>query len=204
MRLRGWNIAGVLTAGLLALTIGVLGVSGFTEPAIRLLIRDTARISTTLFTLAFAASSLWALLHRPWTRWLLENRRYLGVSFAIAHGAHLVCLGILALYFPHPFRDGLNAVRVGIGAGAYLLIALMAATSFDKTAALVGPRAWRALHKIGVYYVWILLFLAYAGRAAKEPWYIPLATLIVFGMLARIVAWIVEQKRRTGENGLSA
>jgi hypothetical protein len=88
--LQGWHLTGVV-AGFIAL--GALAVvvwhQGDVE-GIRLVIRLTARVSLVLFSLAFTAAALARSLPNVWTRWQRRNRRYLGVSFAISHGVHLI------------------------------------------------------------------------------------------------------------------
>ena len=189
MRLSGWRITGVTIVAVVAMCATVFLRMGFNESATRLLVRDTARVSVTLFILAFTASSLHVLFHKPATRWLLQNRRYIGVSFAAAHAIHFALLVVLFYAFPHPFREYLDATTLIGGGLAYVFIALMTATSFDRTAALIGPRAWRVLHTVGGYYIWILFAQSYFPRAVRYPWYVPFAALLVVGLLVRVVAW---------------
>lgn len=78
-------------------------------------------------------------------------RRYLGVSFAVSHFIHLARIPALAA-----LDWKLTRVTTIVLAGtAYLFSAVMAATSFDRTAARLGPRKWRLLHLIGGWYIWI-------------------------------------------------
>lgn len=199
MRLSGWKITGVTFFAVAVMCAAVFLWLGFTESAVRLLVRDTARVSVTLFLLAFTASSLYALGRNALTRWLLQNRRYIGVSFAVAHAIHLAMLGILAYAFPQPFRGDLKAITLIGGGTAYLFILLMTATSFDRSAALIGPRTWRVLHKLGAYYIWILFAQSYIPRAIRDPWYIPFAGLVVAGLLVRISAWMATRARQGRE-----
>ncbi len=197
MRLSGWKITGVTILGVVAMCAGVYVWMGFTESATRLLVRNTARMSVTLFIMAFTASSLYALFRKPATGWLLQNRRYIGVSFAAAHAVHFALLVVLFYAFPQPFRGNLGATTVIGGGLAYVFIALMTATSFDRTAALIGPRKWRVLHTVGAYYIWILFAQSYFPRALKDPWYVPFAALLVLGLLARVLAWQSARVKQT-------
>lgn len=200
MKVFGWRITGLVAIGIALLFAAVIAAMGFNEEAIRYLVRDTARISVILFLLAFAASSLNILLGRRWTAWLLANRRYMGVSFAISHTAHLLALAALYVWFPHPFIE-VSLMRVAvIGGGlAYLVIFAMALTSFERTAAMIGPRAWRILHTLGAYYIWVVFAQSYIPRAFKQfqlppesrsPWYIPLAAALILTIMLRAAAWL--------------
>jgi hypothetical protein len=198
MRLSGWRITALVFVIVTALTAAVFLWMGFTEPAVRVLVRDTARISVVLFTLAFAASSLHTLLRQDWTNWLLKNRRYIGVSFAVSHTAHLLTLAVLFVWFPHPFvEESLMRVAVIGGVLAYVFIALMTLTSFDRTAAMIGPRAWRLLHTIGSYYIWVIFAQSYIPRAIRDPWYVPLAILVLLGIGLRAAAWLAKRARKS-------
>ena len=48
---------------------------------------------------------------------------------------------------------------------AYVLMYLMALTSFDHSAAWLGRRNWLRLHKAGVHYNWEIFFNSYLARA---------------------------------------
>src|SRR5262245_15492669 len=92
---QGWPLVGWSTLLLVFMVALILGIEGAGEDGLRTVIRATARTSVVLFVAAFTASSLRALWPVPVTRWLLTNRRYIGVSFAVSHFLHL--LAILAL-----------------------------------------------------------------------------------------------------------
>ena len=78
-------LALLLAAGvLLAIT-----AAGSYLAALPLLMSPTADVAFILFALAFAASSLARLLPNAGTRFLLRNRRYLGLGFAMVHFTHL-------------------------------------------------------------------------------------------------------------------
>ncbi|GMV99443.1 MAG: hypothetical protein AMXMBFR84_05820 [Candidatus Hydrogenedentota bacterium] len=199
MRLSGWNITGFVALGIAALFSVVFLWMGFTEDAVRLLVRDTARISVTLFTASFIASSIHTLVQRSWTAWLMQNRRYIGVSFATAHAAHMALLVCLYVKFPHPFREYLDATTLIGGGVAYAVIALMAITSFDRTAGLIGPSAWSALHTFGAYYIWILFAQAYIPRAIRDPLYIPITGMVILSLGVRAAAWRAKRVHTAAE-----
>ena len=102
-----------------------------------MLIRATARTSLALFGAAFTASSLRSLWRTPATGWLLRQRRYLGLSFAFSHALHALAILGLALVLGDAFE--INLVTVIFGGGAYVMIALMAATSSDRAVRLARP-----------------------------------------------------------------
>lgn len=185
--MNGWRITGLVAVTLASLLLVMLAWHGPSEDGIRAVLRSSARSSVTLFLLAFAASSLHWLFRHKWSAWLLRNRRYIGVSFAVSHLYHLLALLALATWFPHPFLDKLSWISLFGGSLAYLLIAAMSATSFDHTRQWLGTKRWQQLHTIGSYYIWIIFTQSYLLRAIKESFYIPFVAALIGVMLLRII-----------------
>ena len=78
MHFEGWRLTGVISAGLAVFLATTQIGYGLNEDGVRVWVRNSARSSVILFSLAFAASSLQRLLRRRWSDWLLRNRRYKG------------------------------------------------------------------------------------------------------------------------------
>lgn len=184
--LGGWPIVGWSTLAIGVLCGLLLLVLGAGEQGWRAVIRLTAKTSLALFTAAFVASSVRVLWPTPTTKWLLANRRYLGVSFAASHAIHLV--GIIVLLRLAPDFAINTATLIG-GGLAYVFLAAMTATSFDRTAAWLGARNWRLLHRTGMYYCWFIFFISYAPRAAVESLlYLPFVVVLLASIGLRIAA----------------
>jgi sulfoxide reductase heme-binding subunit YedZ len=175
---QGWSL--VAWTGLVvgAGAAGILAWQGVGEEGFRLVLRATARTSLLLFLAVFLASTLRNSWPNRATEWLLDNRRYLGVSFATSHTVHFAA--ILALTRMSARRP--DPVVLLLGGLGYLFILVMVATSFDGTAAWIGARHWKRLHTTGIFYVWTVFVLTYLGNAAKDP----RAAVSVFLLLAAI------------------
>lgn len=181
---------------LVSITLGILAVYGTGETGLHVVIRTSAQTSFVLFTSAFVASALATIFPIPLSRWMRRNRRYLGVSFAVSHTIHLIAIVMLASRFGDKFK--INAGTLIGGGLAYLFIFAMTATSFDRSAAWVGPRAWRLLHTAGVYYIWFIFFITYAPRTATEPiFYAPFVLILLTAVALRGVAWQRSRGRRS-------
>jgi sulfoxide reductase heme-binding subunit YedZ len=147
-----WTVVGTTAALVMVASVATLVWLGPGEAGVRAVIRLTARSSALLFSLTFAASAINRLWPGPRGRWLLRNRRYLGLSFAVSHAFHLAALIALAKLRADPWllrESGL--VRVLGGGFGYLLLAAMAATSFDGAVTWMGRRRWKLLHTFGMY-----------------------------------------------------
>ena len=181
----GWPLVGWCSLGVVAIAAAVLATNGAGEAGWRAVVRASALTSLLLFTAAFTASSAHAMWRTDLTRWTLANRRYLGVSFAASHAVHLVAILVLTWSVPDFTANPTTLVFGSIG---YVVLAAMTATSFDRTAAWLGPRAWKRLHTGGVYYLWFIFLASYAPRLGRSPVYALHTTLLVAALGLRLVA----------------
>jgi DMSO/TMAO reductase YedYZ heme-binding membrane subunit len=184
----GWRLFAVLTLTLAALCLAIAGIRQFEVDGVRMVIRFTARTSLLFFCLAFSAAALARLWPNPWTRWQRRNRRTLGVTFAASHGLHAVAIACFAAMAPADFMAAISAASYIFGSIGYAFIIAMAATSFDRTAEMIGPRAWRILHLSGGYYLWFQFMISFGKRIPGMPLYalflIPLAAVMALRMIA--------------------
>ena len=184
----GWRLFAVLTLTLIALSIWIAGMRQFDASGVRMVIRFTARTSLLLFCLAFSAAALAQLRPNAWTRWLRRNRRTLGVTFAVSHGIHAVAIICFAAMAPADYMAATSAASYIFGGIGYAFIIAMAATSFDRSAAALGPRAWRILHLTGGYYLWLQFMVSFGKRIPGMPLYtlflIPLLALMALRLIA--------------------
>ncbi len=137
--------------------------------------------------MAFTASSLHRLWPAPATRWLLTNRRYIGVSFAASHALHLAALISLGLVFPDRFRAETPALVFFGGGIAYLFIAAMALTSSNRAQVWLGRR-WRLLHLVGGHYIWLIFAGDYLPAAFTGPVHAFFALLVLAAIVLRQAA----------------
>lgn len=149
-----------------------------------------------LFSAAFTAAALHRLWPGPFTRWQRRNRRYLGLAFAASHATHAVAIVTLAVLQPAAFHEHTREMNPIPGLIAYAFVLAMAATSFDRTAAWLGRRAWQVLHTVGSLYIWGAFLNAFLVRARHAPGYWLPVALAVVAMALRVVAWARRRGRR--------
>ncbi len=151
---------------------------GYGEEGLRHLIRWSARISFTLFCLAFSASMIHEYFKNSQSWWLRMNRKYIGISFAIIHLIHLVFILLLQSFFHPVFNLAAKSSIIG-GSIAYFFVVSMLLTSFDSFARYLNPVYWKWLHTIGGYWIWTIFLTTYLKRADTEPiHWIPVGILI--------------------------
>jgi DMSO/TMAO reductase YedYZ heme-binding membrane subunit len=197
----GWRLFATLTLALVALSIWIAGMRQFEVEGVRMVIRFTARSSLLFFCLAFSAAALARLWPNAWTNWQRRNRRYLGVTFAASHAIHAVAIVAFAAMSPALFGEATSTASFIFGSIGYGFITAMTATAFDRSAAVIGPRAWRILHLTGGYYLLFQFMVAFGMRIPGHPLYslflIPL--LAVFAL--RLIAMGVARTPRTVRAG---
>jgi sulfoxide reductase heme-binding subunit YedZ len=173
-----WTIPAVSAASALPLAI-----HGLDADAIHLFLRATARLSGLLFLLPFTAAALHRLLRRPSTRWLVKQRRWLGLTFAAAHAWHAAAVILFLVSLDEP----VSPVTGAGGTLGFAATAALAATSSDRAVRALGRR-WRMLHLAGSYYLWFVFAFTGAGAAAAggRPGTVSLAVWMVAALALRI------------------
>jgi methionine sulfoxide reductase heme-binding subunit len=192
----GWRLTGFISLVLVAMSLLFGASHAWDVEGLRLVIRSTARTSLVLFSLAFSAGAMVEIAASDFTRWQRRNRRYLGVSFAVSHAIHLAALIALARLDQQLFWKLTNVANIVLAGAAYLFLAAMTATSFDRTAAWLDPRHWRLLHLVGGWYIWISFAVAVGKRLPQGPVYWAMAALVLAVAIVRLLAMSRRSRRR--------
>jgi sulfoxide reductase heme-binding subunit YedZ len=196
----GWRLFFVLTLILAALCIGIAGLHRFDVDGVRMVVRFTARTSLVFFCLAFSAAALARLWPNAWTKWQRRNRRYLGVTFAASHALHAAALAAFASIDSTGFAAATSLASYIFGGIGYAVIIAMTATSFDRTAAAIGPRAWRRLHLVGGYYLWTQFMVSFGMRIPGMPLY----SLFLVPLLAVLAVRLISMASRASGQAVRA
>ncbi len=177
------NVA-IFSLALLAISLPAwlyLQQNAWAEESLGLTLRLSARLSLFIYLLIFIARPMRTLAVNAFSKLLVKNRRSFGVAFVAIMTAHLYLLITL---------NGLPAAYLEMI--VYAFIYLMLITSFNKPAALLGPKRWKILHKTGLYVIGIALAQAQFTRIARgvgEPAHYVLAALVLIAIGIRITAW---------------
>jgi DMSO/TMAO reductase YedYZ heme-binding membrane subunit len=190
--LGGPRLVAVAALGMAALCAGTLALHGDGEDGLRALARVTARVALVIFVGAYAA----APLRRAWraapSAWLLRNRRFVGLSFAVAHGFHALAVLALVVHLGDGFAY--DPVSLAGGSTAYLFVVLLAATSSDRAVAALGPARWRRLHRVGIHAIWTVFAFTELPTALVSPLHFALASLLVAAAGLRAAAALARRR----------
>ena len=126
------------------------------------LIQLSVRCAVPFLYLAFAASSLQALFPGDTSRWLLRNRRIMGLIYTAAMAWQGVFIVWLVSVHRDYYVDQVYVLRDAIeGVLGYAFLIAMAITSFKTTRRLMQPKHWKLLHTSGIYFLWAYAFSVY-------------------------------------------
>ena len=178
-----WQLVQIITGLSILLYIGFFAYYGYSEIATREVIRWTARLSFFCFCIAFAANGLHQVMKNSLSFWVLMNRKYWGIAFAISHFIHLLFLGVLQYTF-HPVFTVAEHSAIAAGSIAYLFIGFMFLTSFERFSKFLSKKQWTLLHTIGGYWIGGVFMSSYLTRALTEPshWGYVVVLLLVLGL----------------------
>ncbi len=182
------------TALVAAACVAYFAAAGLADDDIRLLLRLTAQVAFVVLLLVFIARPLRDLIKTPLTLTLLKNRKQLGVTFAGIHTVHMT----LIFYRAQQISDFEFSLASNLlGMVTYVIIYLMLITSFSGPAKAIGPKAWRILHKAGLFLVTAVFAQTQLPRSmddlAEANW--ALIGLLIFALLVRVTAFFGNRKK---------
>jgi methionine sulfoxide reductase heme-binding subunit len=160
------------------------------------MILRSVRYSLPLFLLAFTASSLATLWPSRPTRWLLRNRRYVGLGFAFGMAWHFSFVGYSIFSFGLS-ASGLTARGLALDIIGLIFLLLMTITSFRWFAHRLSTANWRRLHKTGVYVIWFVATYIYMSnvRQGGDMLHFVTFSLLIAAWLLRVSAWVNRRVR---------
>lgn len=175
----GWPLFWMLSGLLLAMSAALLAIGGLDSDGYRLVIRVTARTSLALFLGAFVASAVLARWPGAVSRWLVRNRRAFALGFVMSHALHLLAIVTFARTDWEAFWSLSSTGAIVAGSIAYVVIGLLAATSFDAMVRWLGAAQWKRLHRFGLWFIWLFFVFTNGKRIPSSAWYaVPLALLL--------------------------
>ena len=134
------------------------------------LIKFSVNCAVPLLYLAFAASSLNVLVPSLGSRWLLRNRKIIGLCFATAMAWQLLFILWLVLIHTQFYLEQqyflLDAIEGTVG---YLCVFALVLTSFKFGRSRLSPKQWKFLHKGAIYYVWAYAWSTYWWQVFSYP-----------------------------------
>ena len=168
--LNGWPLFFLIAAVTFAAMVTAYLLIGVDtpEPAVNM-IRLSVQLASPWVFLAFVATPMTQLFPGNLSKWLLRNRRYLGLSFAAGFGWQAVFIGVLlALHNAYYWQELHNDIDLLLRMASYVFIFALTITSFFPVRRKMRPEHWRWLHLIGIWYFWAAIWASYAPMAMSS------------------------------------
>ncbi len=208
--LNGWNLFWLVSLPMsVVMIIAMAGVDMSSGEGVSEMIGFSVRWAVPFIFLVVAASSLRVLFPSPVSNWLLRNRKYIGLCFAVAMAWQGLFIFIMSnvfrgYYFEevYLFRDELE------GTIGYIFLPAMVLTSFRFGRKYLTPEQWRLLHISGVYFLWAYPFsvywwnLYYYGNPDPIDYLFYWSGFLAFAL--RIAAWGKKRLQRIRTNATTS
>ncbi|MCZ6759420.1 MAG: hypothetical protein O7D29_03455, partial [Gemmatimonadetes bacterium] len=159
----GWNLYWLITTPIsIAVVIAMSGVDLSQAENVSSMIQFSVRCSVPLLYVAFAASSLQVMFPSQFSRWLLRNRKMVGLSFATSMAWQLLfILWLVGIHTQH-YVDEVYLLSDAIeGVVGYTFLFAMVLTSFKFGRSRLSNKQWKLLHRSGIYYIWAYAWSVY-------------------------------------------
>ena len=162
--LNKWGLFWLVTAPISAAMLVAMSMKDLSNgPGVSSMIQLSVRCAVPWLYIAFAASSIQVLFPGPFSRWLLRNRKYIGMCFAAAMAWQGLFILWMVIGHTDYYVNEVYVLRDAIeGVGGYAFLLAMTVTSFPKgRRLLMNARQWRMLHLSGIYFLWAYAFSVY-------------------------------------------
>ena len=199
----GWNLYWLITTPIsIAVVIAMSGVDLSQAENVSSMIQFSVRCSVPLLYVAFAASSLQVVFPSQFSRWLLRNRKMVGLSFATSMAWQLLfILWLVGIHTQHYVAEVYLLSDAIEGVVGYAFLFAMVLTSFKFGRSRLSNKQWKLLHRSAIYYIWAYAWsvywfdLFYYDNPVSVDYVYYWAGFLAWGL--RMCAWSKKQWRHT-------
>ena len=190
-----WNLFWLISIPMCTImVIAMMGVDMSTGSGVSEMIGFAERWAVPFIYLVVAISSIQILFPGPLSMWLMRNRKYIGLCFAVAMAWQGLFIFIMSYFFHDYYYADVYLFRDEIeGSIGYIFLPAMVVTSFNFGRQYLNSKQWKLLHKSGIYFLWAYPFSVYWWGLSYYENPVPLDYVYYWsGFLAfalRIAAW---------------
>ena len=193
--LNGWPLFFLVSVPIsLVIIVEMMGVDMSTPQGVSHMIGYSVRFAVPVIFLVVGISSLQALYPGPVPAWLLRNRKYIGLCFAVAMAWQGAFIFLMSNFNREYYFDEIFYLRDELeGSTGYIFLTAMVLTSFQFGRKHLSPKQWTLIHKTALYFLWAYPFSVYWWNLSYYPNPQPIDYFFYwFGFTAfalRIAAW---------------
>ena len=201
-----WNLFWLISIPMsLMIIIEMVGTDMTSGEGVSSMIGYSVRFAVPLIFLVVPASSVQILFPGPFPMWWLRNRKYLGLSFAVAMAWQGTFIFIMSNFFRHHYYEEIYLLRDELeGSIGYIFLPAMVLTSFHFGRKFLSSKQWKLLHKSGIYFLFAYPFsvywwnLFYYGNPEPIDYVFYWGGFLAFTL--RIAAWGKQRQKAANRN----
>jgi hypothetical protein len=161
--LNNWGLFALIVIPMcIAAATAMTRVDLSTAPGVSAMIQFSVRLAVPWLYIAFAASSLAVVFPGPFSRWLLRNRRIIGLCFAAGMAWQLLFILWLVIgHWNYYMAEAYSYYDLAEQLPGYMVLFAMVVTSFPFGRRKLSARQWKILHKGGIYFLWGVVWSTY-------------------------------------------
>lgn len=189
----------------MSIMIELMATDMFSAAGVSHMISFSVRWAVPIIFLVVATSSLQILFPGPLPAWLLRNRKYIGLCFAVAMAWQGLFIFIISNFFRDYYFEEVFYLRDKLeGSTGYIFLAAMVVTSFRFGRQHLNAKQWQLLHKTALYFLWAYPFSVYWWNLSYYENPQPIDYVFYWsGFLAfalRITAWGKKRRKAASSN----
>jgi len=161
--LNNWGLFAVVVIPMSIAVLLAMTTVDITSPSgISAMIQFSVRLAVPWLFVAFAASSLVVVFPGSFSRWLLRNRRIIGLCFAAGMAWQLFFIvWMVTGFWGYYVAEAYSYFDLSEQLPGYLIIIAMTLTSFKFGRSKLSAWQWKVLHKGGIYFLWGVVWSTY-------------------------------------------
>jgi len=161
--LNDWNLfLLVMTPTSILIGMQMASVDLSVPEDVKSMIRVSVLFSVPWLYLAFATSSIQKLFPGVISRYLVRNRRSIGLCFSGGMAWQLLFILWLIIGHTDDYLGNPNSIpNLMTQIPGYLLLIAMTVTSFMPVRRKMDAKHWRMLHTVGIYFLWGTVWSTY-------------------------------------------
>ena len=161
--INGWPLFAIISLPIsLFVILEMMAVDISTGAGISEMIGYSVRWAIPFIYIVVAASSLQVLFPSAFTKWLLRNRKYVGLCFAAAMAWQGLFIFIVSTFFREYYFENIYLLRDELeGTVGYIFLSFMILTSFQVARKRITQKQWKLIQQGGIYVLWAYPFSVY-------------------------------------------
>lgn len=157
-----WLLSLIVVPMSIAAAIAMTRVDLSSPLGVSSMIQFSVRLAVPWLFIAFAAASLVVVFPGTFSRWLLRNRRIIGLCFAAGMAWQLFFISWMVIgFWDYYLEEAYSYLDLSEQIPGYLILIAMTVTSFRFGRSKLSVRQWKILHKGGIYFLWGVVWSTY-------------------------------------------